>query len=191
MIKLRYALIPVLLIGMSLKGYGQDNHLIKRNIPKSPQEILVLDSAINLYQAGDFYIAGQPDVVTFRKLLDQNLGLVINIRTPQEMDALKNDGFDEEAVLDSLHLPYVNIPIGGDAGFTSEAIQEINDAIKQHQGEVMIHCRGAGRATNAWIAWLINYKDVPVNDAVALGRKMQFSLYLEDLLGYELSFGKP
>ena len=52
----------------------------------------------------------------------------------------------------------------------------------------MIHCRTAGRATNAWMAWLINYYDVPVDDAIDLGKQMRFKLYLEDLLGYELSY---
>ena len=89
-----------------------------------------------------------------------------------------------------ISLPYVNIPIGGDAGFTKEAIKNINDAIQLHDGNVMIHCRTAGRATNAWMAWLINYYDVPVNDAINLGKQMRFKLYLEDLLGYELSYSK-
>ena len=67
---------------------------------------------------------------------------------------------------------------------------EINDAIILHEGTVLIHCRGAGRATNAWMAWLINYYDVPIDDAISLGKQMQFRFYFEDLLGYELSFSK-
>ena len=54
----------------------------------------------------------------------------------------------------------------------------------------MIHCRGAGRATNALVAWLINYQHMPVNDAFTLGKKMQMRFYIEDLLGYELTFDK-
>jgi len=192
MLRLRYALTLILLIEISLKGYGQDNHSnINYNFPNSPEEIVVLDSAINLYQAGDFYISGQPDRVVLKKLANQNMGLVINIRTPEEMDGLKKDGFDEAAFLDSLNIPYINIPIGGKAGFTSKAIQEIDSVIKKYpQARIMIHCRSAARATNAWMAWLINYEDIPVNDAIDMGRKMQFSFILEDLLGYDLSFGQ-
>jgi hypothetical protein len=40
------------------------------------------------------------------------------------------------------------------------------------------------------VAWLINYQHVPVDEAIALGKKMELRFYLEDLLGYELSFDK-
>jgi protein tyrosine phosphatase (PTP) superfamily phosphohydrolase (DUF442 family) len=126
----------------------------------------------------------------FLALKEKGLNLVINVRTPEEMAALKKEGFNEEALLDSLRIPYKNIPIGGSSGFTKEAIDNIDSAIKENSGNIMIHCRSAGRATNAWVAWLINYNHIPVDQAVTLGKHMQMRFYLEDLLGYELSFGK-
>jgi len=191
MMLLRFAVITLLFNQLYLVSYGQ-NILSKTRytIPESGEEILKLDSKINLYQAGDFYISGQPNDSVLRLLKEKNLHLVINVRTPQEMALLKKEGFDEEALLDSLSISYVNVPIGGEYGFNKEAILEINNVIKQHKGNVMIHCRSAGRATNAWMAWLINYQNIPVNDAILLGREMQFNLYLEDLLGYELLFDK-
>jgi protein tyrosine phosphatase (PTP) superfamily phosphohydrolase (DUF442 family) len=189
---IKYSILFILLFELNFSVFSQQKISgIKPDIPQSPEEILVLDSTINLYQVGDFYITGQPGQAIFEKLKNQNLRLVINIRTTEEMDVLKKEGYDEAAFLDSIDIPYVHIPIGGNAGFTSTAIQEIDDAIKKYdQGKVMVHCRSAARATNAWMAWLINYDDIPVNDAIDMGRKMQFSFYLENLLGYELSFGK-
>ena len=111
-----------------------------------------MDSITNLYKAGDFYISGQPNDSIINVLKNQGLGLIINVRTPEEMEIIKENGFDEEAFSDSLNITYVNIPIGGKAGFTENAIQDINKAIKQHDGNIMIHCRGAGRAPNAWMA---------------------------------------
>lgn len=161
----------------------------KFDIPSSAHEIIFLDSTINLYQAGDFYISGQPteSVITG---LNRKLGLIINIRTPEEMETVKENGFDEEAFSSSLNIPYVNVPIGGSYGYTKESITKINNAIQRHDGPVLIHCRSAGRATNAWMAWLINFYNIPINDATSLGKQMQFRFYFEDLLGYELSFRK-
>ena len=160
------------------------------SIPETVSEILLLDPVINLYQAGDFYISGQPSDSVYVALKKSGRGLVINVRTPQEMEALKKEGFDEHAFLDSLGISYINIPVGGGAGFTKEAIKKINEAIQNHHGKVMIHCRTANRATMSWVAWLINYRDMLVNDAFAFGRKMQLNLEMEYLLGYELTYEK-
>ena len=184
-------LILILFVTININGFCQDKQPDRKmDIPASKEEIKLLDSASYLYKAGDFFISGQPNDSIITALKNQDLKLIINIRTPEEMDIIKENGFDEEAFSDSLNIPYVNIPIGGDAGFTKEAIKDINDAIQLHDGMLMIHCRTAGRATNAWMAWLINYYDVPVDEAINLGKQMRFRLYLEDLLGYELSYSE-
>ena len=186
-----YKIILFFLFTISISGYSQSNKSSRKlDIPTSEDEIHLLDSTIYLYQAGDFFISGQPTDSIISALKDQDIGLIINVRTPEEMEIIKENGFDEEAFLDSLNIPYVNVPIGGNYGFTQTSIKEINAAIQLHEGKVMIHCRGAGRATNAWMAWLINYYDFPIDDAISLGRQMQFRFYLEDLLGHELSFGE-
>jgi protein tyrosine phosphatase (PTP) superfamily phosphohydrolase (DUF442 family) len=178
-----------LLLNASVGAFCQEEKSQRKlDIPTSREEIVLLDSTINLYKAGDFFISGQPNDSIISALKNQGLELIINVRTHEEMAIIKENGFDEEAFSDSLNIPYVNIPIGGDAGFTQKAINDINDAIQLHDGNVMIHCRAAGRATNAWIAWLTNYYNVSLDDAIILGKQMQFKLYLEDLLGYELSY---
>ncbi len=190
MIAFKKNLILIFLVAISIDEFSQGGQVGKREIPKSPEEILLMDSTINLYKAGDFFISGQPNDSILIALQKQNLQLIINIRTAEEIEVIKEKGFDEVAFSDSLNIAYVNIPIGGKAGFTEKAIQDINDAIQRHDGNIMIHCRSAGRASNAWMAWLINYYDLPVDDAIILGKQMQFRLYLEDLLGYELSYSK-
>jgi len=174
-----------------ISGYSQENELSRKlDIPTSKDEIVLLDSTIFLYKAGDFFISGQPTDSIIATLKDQDIGLIINVRTPEEMEIVKEHGFDEKSYSDSLNIPYVNVPIGGNYGFTQTSIKEINDAIQLHDGTVMIHCRSAGRATNAWMAWLINYYELPIDNAISLGKQMQFRFYLEDLLGYELLFDK-
>jgi protein tyrosine phosphatase (PTP) superfamily phosphohydrolase (DUF442 family) len=182
--------ILLLLLFFNLNASAQKKNYKTINVPEKGSDITILDSAINLYHAGDFYISGQPDREIFKGLKEKGLDLVINIRTPEEMKALEKEGFDQASFLDSLEVPYVLAPIGGNAGYTVESIEKINEAILGHKGNIMIHCRSAGRATNAWVAWLINYYKMPVNDAITLGKQMQLRFYIEDLLGYELSFGK-
>ena len=187
MIKVSFVL---LLLNSGIHAFGQNGNSDKVRIPEKESEIVLIDTVINQYQAGDFLISGQPNDSVYMALKKSGLGLVINVRTPQEMEALKKEGFDEHAFLDLLGISYINTPIGGEAGFTTEAIDKINEALHGQSGRVMIHCRTSNRATMAWVAWLINYRHMSVNDAFALGRKMQLNLEMEDLLGYELTYEK-
>ena len=180
----RIHLLAMLML-MSFLSFAQ-----QKNAFYESGRVILLDSAINLYQAGNFFISGQPGDSIFSTLKQKGLDLVINVRTPEEMEQLKQEGFNEEAFLNKLGIPYVQVPIGGAAGFSPDAIKNINSAIENHPGKVMIHCRGAGRASNALVAWLINYQNIPMNDAFTLGKQMQMRFYIEDLLGYELSFDK-
>ena len=183
--KIRVCLIGFLftLIVNAVFAQGKTKSVVTDNI-------MLMDSTINLYLVGDFYISGQPNDSMFIALKAQGLDLVINVRTPEEMETLYKEGFDEKAFLDSLGIAYLNVPIGGKYGYSKDVIESINSALELSDGSAMIHCRSAGRATNAWVAWLINYRHLPVNDAILLGKQMQLRFYIEDLLGYELHYNK-
>lgn len=151
---------------------------------------VLLDKSESLYAAGDFFLAGQPEKETFDSLFSAGLKMVINIRTEEEMEAHTAEAYDEKEYVKAIGLDYVHVPIGGSAGFTPEAIAAINDAIKKSRGKVLIHCRSAGRATLAWMAWLIRFDGYTIDQAVELGKKAQFSFPLEDLLGYGVTMKK-
>ena len=183
--------ILVFLLIISINAYSQDDKSIRKfEIPKSPKEIILLDSATYLYKVGDFFISGQPNDSIYIALQNRDLNLIINLRTQEEIEIIKEEGFDEIAFLDSLNIPYYNIPMSAESGYDKETIQKINDIILLHKGNIMIHCRTAGRATYVWMAWLINYQELSVNKAITLGKQMRFRFYFEDLLGYELSLEK-
>ena len=186
-LKLIASLCLLLVPLLSFSGNSKIASSITQNIKS---DIVLLDSSTYLYQVDDFYISGQPSDSIFIELKEKGLGLVINIRTPEEMEELKKNGFDEPAFLDSLGIKYVNIPMGGAAGYAPEMIKQIDEAINEKQGAAMIHCRSAGRATYAFVAWLINYQNMPVDDAITFGKKMRLRFTVEDLLGYELYYGK-
>ena len=62
--------------------------------------------------------------------------------------------------------------------------------MKSVDGKVLIHCRGAGRATYAWMAWLIRYENYSIDEAVQLGSKSRFAVPFFDLLGYPITIQK-
>ncbi len=158
--------------------------------PLSVAPPVLIDPSVNLYMAGDIFLGGQPTEQTLDTLSGIGVTLIINIRTNQEVLTHNIEGFDEEDYVKEIGLKYIQIPIGGDAGYTHEAIAGIDRAIKQTPGKVLIHCRSAGRATLAWMAWLIEYRDYKIDEAVALGKKAQFSFPLGDLLGYPVTIKK-
>jgi hypothetical protein len=85
----------VTLVALNAFSYAQHiKTAIEPHIEQS--HIVLLDSSISLYHTGDFYISGQPDDSAFLKLKGKGLDLVINVRTPEEMEQLKREGFDEK-----------------------------------------------------------------------------------------------
>lgn len=151
---------------------------------------VLIDPSVNLYKAGDIYLGGQPEEKTLDSLAEAGVTLIINIRTNQEVMTHDKEAYPEEDYVKEIGLKYIQIPIGGDAGYTPEAIARIDHAIGETQGKVLIHCRSAVRATLAWMAWLVRYRDFSLDKAVELGKKARFSFPLEDLLGFPVSFQK-
>lgn len=151
---------------------------------------VLIDPDVYLYKAGDIFLGGQPEEKTLDSLAKAGVTLIINIRTDPEVMTHDKEEYPEEDYIRGIGLEYIQIPIGGDAGYTPEAIGRIDQAIEKTEGMVLIHCRSAMRATLAWMAWLVRYRDYTLDEAVELGKKARFSFPLEDLLGFPVSFQK-
>jgi len=144
----------------------------------------LVDQSYNLYKAGDVFIAGQPTSSNLDSLAEIGVKLIINLRTQGEMEALD---YDEAAQAKKLGIKYEHYPMGGADGYNPDVIKEMGKQIKKSKGQVLIHCRSAGRATYAWMAWMVRYQDISIDEAVELGSKMRFSLPFADLLGYPIT----
>lgn len=140
-----------------------------------------------LYQAGRFFFAGQPDSVTFQWLAEQGVTLVINIRTDQEMEKHNKEKFDEIALVKQLGVEYVSIPVGGNVGYRPSHVYKLANVLRSHEGKALIHCTRAGRVSYLWVAYLIKYRGLSVEEAITIGENINFKFLLEDLLGYSLS----
>jgi uncharacterized protein (TIGR01244 family) len=118
----------------------------------------------------DVFISGQPTERALRDLRAQGVTTVVNLRTPPEMT--KSVPFDEAAVVRSLGMEYVNIPVRGtaDMPYSPEALKSFAAAMASAKGKVLLHCTVAWRASHMWAAYLIQYRDVPVTKALAEAR---------------------
>jgi uncharacterized protein (TIGR01244 family) len=118
----------------------------------------------------DVFISGQPTEQALRDLHAQGVTTVVNLRSPEEMT--KRVSFDEAALVKSLGMEYVYVPVRGNAEFpySPAAVKSFANAMTGAKGKVLLHCTVAWRASHMWAAYLIQYRDVPVATALAQAR---------------------
>jgi len=83
--------------------------------------------------------AGQPDAAGFKVFADQGYTTVIDLRTAGE-----DRGLDEPAVVESLGMDYVHLPIDRD-GINFESAKTLDSLIEAADGPVLVHCGSANR----------------------------------------------
>ena len=153
-------------------------------IPNVP---IAIEDQKDLFQAGRFYFGGQPDAAMLGWLKDQGVEVVINLRTKDEIETHTKEHFDELLKVEELGMTYLNFPMGGDVGYSPEVVDTFSRALELHKGKALIHCAVGVRASYLWVAYLVRHKNVPLDEAIDIGKKMKFKFFLEDLLGYPLS----
>jgi uncharacterized protein (TIGR01244 family) len=139
-------------------------------------------------QSDDLFISGQPTQEAFAKLKSEGVTTVVNLRTPSEMENREYVPFDEKAVVDSLGLEYIHIPLGGtEFPYTNEALQKFADAVDKAEGMVLLHCTVGRRASNMWAAYLIQFKGFEPNKAIEYAKAVNLGDWpLEGLLGKKM-----
>jgi uncharacterized protein (TIGR01244 family) len=118
----------------------------------------------------DMFIGGQPTEKALRDLKARGVTMVINLRTPEEMQ--KSVSFDEAGLIKSLGMQYVHIPMRGNAEFpySPETLAKFSNALKSANGKVLVHCTVAWRASHIWAAYLIKERGVADADALSHAR---------------------
>lgn len=136
--------------------------------PPAPVELAIS----GLFQAkfskvgDDVFIGGQPTERALRELRAQGVTTVVNLRSPQEMT--RDVNFDEAALVKSLGMKYVYLPMRGTAElpYAPQAVTDFAAAMKAADGKVLLHCTIAWRASHLWAAYLIQERGVPVETAL-------------------------
>jgi len=117
----------------------------------------------------DMFVTGQPTERALRELKAQGVTTVVNLRTPEEMT--RNVPFDEAALVASLGMQYVYLPVRGNDQYpySPATLTKFAEAVGSAKGKVLLHCTVAWRASHLWAAYLIN-RGIPVDSALANAR---------------------
>lgn len=139
--------------------------------------------------ANGVYISGQPTAEGLARAKAMGVTRVINLRTDREVNDRTVVPYDEAAAIAELGIDYVRIPQGGpDTPYAPQAVEQFDAAIAASSGPVLLHCTVAWRATHLWTAWLIEKQGVEFNEAIAIGKRLNFGeLPLEGFLGRALT----
>lgn len=129
-----------------------------------------------IYRDGRVYIGGQPDEDALRALPGRGITAVINLRTAREMGDTNRVPFDEAALVDSLDLEYVWIPLGDrEHPYSPAVVDSFAVALERHPGPVLLHCRSGNRVSYLWAAYLVRHRGWDVSSAYARGEAIGIS----------------
>src|SRR5437879_12357524 len=80
----------------------------------------------------------------------------------------RNVKFDEPALVASLGMQYVYLPVRGNDQYpySPATLTKFADAVRNAKGKVLLHCTGAWRASDLWAACLLD-RAIPVDSALA------------------------
>jgi protein tyrosine phosphatase (PTP) superfamily phosphohydrolase (DUF442 family) len=93
---------------------------------------------------------GQPTPENFEALKDAGVSLVIDIRDPKEPRP-----FDEAALVRSLGMEYVNVPVAAGT-LTDETIERLLELIRANQHRpTLLHCASGNRVWGPLIPYLV------------------------------------
>ena len=84
-------------------------------------------------------------------------------------------------------IKYIHIPLSAKSGYTPASVDTLAKYLKNQDGNALIHCRRGGRVTLLWMAYLVMYRDISLDDAVMIGKAMYFKFPLEKLIGKKVS----
>lgn len=120
--------------------------------------------ASEVMQLKHLYFAGQPDEAGLRQAKEAGVGLVINMRTLEEIDP------QQKMTAESLGMDYHVVPIARSGqSFSPEAMAKISQLVEaaDHQ-PVLLHC-GSGNRAAGWLAvHLAKDHEMGVDQAVAV-----------------------
>jgi uncharacterized protein (TIGR01244 family) len=148
-VSLRWPAIVTLLAALELTACGSAPPPQHPTRPVSTEKLAPAScgSIERLNLCAGIYLASQPSAADFRKLRDQGLRTVINLRPESE-----NKAFDEPALMSELGLRYVSIPFAGPEQLTDTVFTRARDMLEWADKPILIHCGTANRVGAIWLA---------------------------------------
>lgn len=107
---------------------------------------------------------GQPTEDQLKAFAEAGVKLVINMRPDEEME------FDEEALVESLGMVYLHLPISGPPDLGEDAQRALAQALDAADGEVVMHCASGNRCAALYALMNAGVKGLAPEEALASGR---------------------
>ena len=108
--------------------------------------------------------AGQPNENGLRELADSGYAAVIDLRTEGE-----DRGLDEQAVVESLGMDYISLPIDGRGAISFENAARLDQILGKYDEPVLVHC-GSSNRVGALFALREKMNGADDEDALAFGK---------------------
>ena len=127
-------------------------------------DLATIQSSDDLLAVDGLTSSGQPDAEQLALFAEAGYVAVVDLRGESE-----NRGLDEAAVVESLGLDYVNLPVSGADSISWENASKLEDILSLYDGPVLVHC-GSGNRVGALLALSKSENGADDEDAVAYGR---------------------
>lgn len=112
--------------------------------PPAPAGDPAVEFQGGLSRDGAVWLAGQPSEAGLRWSAQQGVGLVINLRTLEEIG--QEVGYDEEGTARELGLAFLHVPVASPDKIAPADAARIAAALEAAGGAVLLHCRSGARA---------------------------------------------
>ena len=93
---------------------------------------------------------GQPTEDQLKAMAADGLSFVLDLRAEGE-----NRGFDEPGALQSLDVPYLNVPVDGERMEQPETFERFIEAMQKLDGPALVHCASGNRVGALYYAYLV------------------------------------
>jgi len=125
-----------------------------------------VDGMENSVLAGELLIGSQPSVAALSQFANEGYRVIVSTRGETELQ------WDEKAIVDSLGMQFVKIPMPGPvAEITDEQIERFDYAMNRGNGAVVLHCASGNRASGLWAVWLVEKEGLAPQKALDLAEK--------------------
>jgi len=135
-------------------------------------------------------ISAQPSPEDLETFKDYGVKAVINSRTDTEMEQLD---FNESRWLQTADMAYQQVTIGAQEPYSVAKLTAFNEAMlkaREQAGDapVLLHCRSGHRSSQLYAAWLVKYRGLTPDEALAKVKPAGWwPMPMEQLLGQKLS----
>lgn len=159
--------ISALLIGCEVDSVFRDP------LVSAPIKVDDWEGVPHLSRVENVLFAGQPTQAGFRLLAKRGVTVIINLRPEVEMERTME--FDEPALVESLGMEYVHIPMTPTT-FSADDVERLRVVMNRpakipgEQPSFIIHCRSSNRCGGLWAAFLHEFYPFEESEAIEYGK---------------------